>query len=1734
MHEEFNMGPSSPVRRGELQEVSDKEETSRPRYENPTGETSETTELLFITPAEQKLWKQLLELLSPSLWEVKVSGAPQSNSPAISLTGCPEVVSRAKKAISKLLIFVGCQIQINHMDLPQLKAVGFFQLQKGFHLFLWEGKVSHIRVDAVVRIGTSSSLDDGNAVLAQRVLSPEGSLYTNLDIHFSCPPTGELAAGMIKLALQAAWRKGFQSVIVTHLGPTISTAEAKVIVLGMEAFRKNHTVGPLKSLHVVSGDELTAKLLYKEGVHAITQKVLETVPQCRDLSPGDILLVPGSTFVELDCRMIYLVRLDDLQLKPEEAHKPVDADPAMVWEWILILMEEVNQFLKNFPNTWMKLIKESLSFAAEPVGLCRTEEPLFLQYLVENSSAFSEFQGQLKKAGYDIQIDLNRKLLVFQAIDQSVQLLGLDKSFEFVRKKYVLHHETREEILKVLHDHQRHTKRFGSLRIYFLKQIWFVGLLDEINCFLQYLTHEAFQRELVSWECTAEPVLWYTIAKDVILQEFLPSNPMIKFEIIANAPATIRLEGSRKTVKEVERHLKELLNSFQVLPVPFSDFQLQFVTAHWGKVFYNHFFLQRSIPVVLELSQVVQIAGLDLGKMKEAEEILMNLVCERVMEIAEDLKWATEVSEWKLLLFTLSLGTHKEVAIHHVAPGWVILVGFCPKVIQVEESIKKYLRENSLVEEKVKLARPELAFAGNGLLHIIGWEHLRMNVTLQVKSQPSVLQVTGLQKFVKNAMPAIKRELDSLVLGIIPLRKGMFREYIFGIGAGLLKNMAWQLGCIAGLKTEEFDNWKNMNEDFMEERCATGFSGEIYVIGKWKPTNLLKQSMAGLFVQFCTKSICHEACATFKNMDIDEFLRNISHKFPVDIRWLQDSEIQIYGFQKDVENVLEAVHEKIEKYYSEIIEVQVRYESVPYTVISLFQKIFPKNPLVSIEVLANDSVTIIFRGPRQKLVEVKRHFEEFLRSFQFLPVSLSELQLQFVKAQWDKLFYNGFFWERNFPAVLEISETVQIGGLSMDEIKEAEKILMEEVYEKYQSEIIEVKAQYESVPSTVIKESLFQKRFPTSPLVSTEVLANDPATIIFKGPRQKLVELKGHFEELLSGFQFLPVCLSKLQLQFVKVQWGKLFHNGFFWERNIPAILEISEIVQIGGLSVGEIKKAENILMKQVCEKTVEIADQLQWVTKEPEWEGLLNRLKSQKEVAIHYTSSNQVTVVGPSLQTAAVENYIEEYLRDNSPLKESMMLTKPELVLAGESILHIMNWEHLKVNIKFKSGNYVLSVHVIGLQKFVKKAIPVIKKGLHSLVFDTIPLKKKALRIYFSEDGADLLKNMADTQNCIVRMQTQESHRSSNDGVLQGLAEDDRAVIFVAGIQSKVTSLKQHLSDFIAKFHKETICNAEISTFTDDGLKALCKTIPPQYPVGFHRLREKVVLICGSQEDVENISRKIYTKLEEVLTIKIQKAEAEQTVSKLLYETIRWHHKSDAGWSTFDMLTNRYLEETYREKKMEALVPWNGEKLKINFLTNEAFIQGKRKFKIRRDICLWDKNITPFWETMHECLIKKVELQMYSREYQDVVERIQNRYLWVSYCWKKSWMEKKNPERTQNERILYHGTQPDKCSSICDIGFKSAFRKKCLFGQGIYFSVPSINSVFYTKPDSQGLRYIFQARVLTGEYSAGKENMILPPIKPDGNGLYDSLVDFIMNPNIFVIFFDDYAYPEYLITFHG
>ena len=92
------------------------------------------------------------------------------------------------------------------------------------------------------------------------------------------------------------------------------------------------------------------------------------------------------------------------------------------------------------------------------------------------------------------------------------------------------------------------------------------------------------------------------------------------------------------------------------------------------------------------------------------------------------------------------------------------------------------------------------------------------------------------------------------------------------------------------------------------------------------------------------------------------------------------------------------------------------------------------------------------------------------------------------------------------------------------------------------------------------------------------------------------------------------------------------------------------------------------------------------------------------------------------------------------------------------------------------------------------------------------------------------------------------------------------------------------------------------------------------------------------------------------------------------------------------------------------------------------------------------------------------------------------------------------------------------------------------VYGNGVYFAKDASYSArpTYSPPDANGHKYIYLARVLSGEFTTGNSSMIVPPYKdPARHIFYDSVVDNIKNPQIFVIFHDALVYPEYLIVFY-
>ncbi|XP_073889415.1 protein mono-ADP-ribosyltransferase PARP15 isoform X4 [Macaca fascicularis] len=196
--------------------------------------------------------------------------------------------------------------------------------------------------------------------------------------------------------------------------------------------------------------------------------------------------------------------------------------------------------------------------------------------------------------------------------------------------------------------------------------------------------------------------------------------------------------------------------------------------------------------------------------------------------------------------------------------------------------------------------------------------------------------------------------------------------------------------------------------------------------------------------------------------------------------------------------------------------------------------------------------------------------------------------------------------------------------------------------------------------------------------------------------------------------------------------------------------------------------------------------------------------------------------------------------------------------------------------------------------------------------------------------------------------------------------------------------------------------------------------------------------------------------------------------------------------------------------------------------------------------------NLPEHWTDMNHQLFRMVQLDPGQPEYNTIkdkftqtcssytiekIERIQNAFLWQSYQVKKRQMDIKNDD-TNNERLLFHGTDADSVTYVNQHGFNRSYAGKnaVFYGKGTYFAVDASYSAndTYSKPDSNGRKHMYIVRVLTGIFTKGHAGLVTPPPKNPHNptDLFDSVTDNTQSPKLFVIFFDNQAYPEYLITF--
>ena len=165
-------------------------------------------------------------------------------------------------------------------------------------------------------------------------------------------------------------------------------------------------------------------------------------------------------------------------------------------------------------------------------------------------------------------------------------------------------------------------------------------------------------------------------------------------------------------------------------------------------------------------------------------------------------------------------------------------------------------------------------------------------------------------------------------------------------------------------------------------------------------------------------------------------------------------------------------------------------------------------------------------------------------------------------------------------------------------------------------------------------------------------------------------------------------------------------------------------------------------------------------------------------------------------------------------------------------------------------------------------------------------------------------------------------------------------------------------------------------------------------------------------------------------------------------------------------------------------------------------------------------------------------------------IEIILNPKLWLTYCAYLDGITNRTMiapygtlihPKAYASRRLFHGTRRASVNSIIFNGFNRSFptRFSSKYGRGTYFATSASKSCQseFASPDIHGQQCVFLCRVAVGEYCQGSRNTnqsSIPPAKPPpiSDELYDSTVDCIENPSIFVTYHDAQVYPEYLISF--
>ncbi|XP_070551834.1 protein mono-ADP-ribosyltransferase PARP14-like [Ptychodera flava] len=306
-----------------------------------------------------------------------------------------------------------------------------------------------------------------------------------------------------------------------------------------------------------------------------------------------------------------------------------------------------------------------------------------------------------------------------------------------------------------------------------------------------------------------------------------------------------------------------------------------------------------------------------------------------------------------------------------------------------------------------------------------------------------------------------------------------------------------------------------------------------------------------------------------------------------------------------------------------------------------------------------------------------------------------------------------------------------------------------------------------------------------------------------------------------------------------------------------------------------------------------------------------------------------------------------------------------------------------------------------------------------------------------------------------------------------------------------------------------------------------------------------------GTPEAVMTLNDKVTEFLK-----RVQEDHRREAAATALAKNVAWLYWNEDGFEEYEDEVAGYIEQEYQAKSPDVCFELDGSSYLVCFDSmTEIDLTDESKVPVRRDLKEGGISLPKHWATMYDSEgVKQVPLIRSSQEYARIadgfkksmlptvteiveIQRIQNKQLYRQVMLKRQAMEHKSKPGITIERNLYHGTSFDTCAKINAQGFNRSFAGKhaAAYGRGCYFALNAnySSSDTFSPRDANGHKHMYLCKVLTGEYTRGRSEMLVPPSKNPNNptDYYDSVVDNTANPTIFVIFNDAMAYPEYLIT---